>query len=207
MAEPISISLVCNRPTFVAGQEPPIVLQIQANANIQLESVELNRNRTTIRIAPAVGEPFTLTGQDYVAQQQQHPLKEVAAAFTAVAGDNWSTSLSLLLYRPPLPAGDYTLSLAYQYGATAAETVVTNSVSFSVRSAEFLSASYRWMGGSNAWDKLESIWRVPGKWFYQVANTKNPAAIWSVVELDIPAASAPYSPVLPMINDLPRNPF
>ncbi len=140
MAEPISISLVCNRPTFVAGQEPPIVLQIQANANIQLESVELNRNRTTIRIAPAVGEPFTLTGQDYVAQQQQHPLKEVGAAFTAVAGDNWSTSLSLLLYRPPLPAGDYTLSLAYQYGATAAETVVTNSVSFSVRSAEFLSS-------------------------------------------------------------------
>ena len=48
MATPIEIRLLATKPTVMAGEEPVLTLGLRVTAELDMETVELNRNRTAI---------------------------------------------------------------------------------------------------------------------------------------------------------------
>ncbi len=207
MATPLAIQLLAPKPAVLVGQEPVLQIVHRVFADLDMETVALNRARTAIRIvAVDDGATLELTGQEHIRFHGIHPLTEIGARFRAPAGAEWTDSLHLLQYGAALGAGRYQVSLSYRYGETELETATAESVAFEVRPAEHLTNSYRWLGGATAYGELANLWRAEADgaihWIYQIARRKNPGAIRSAVELAIPGDAAPFLPVVAHINGI-----
>lgn len=207
MAAPIEIRLLAPKPAVIVGEEPVLQIAHRVFAELDMETVALNRARTVIHIQTADGgASWALTGQDHIAFHSVHPLTEVGSRFRAPAGAEWSEPLHLLNYGAALGAGRYLVSLSYRYGETEAESVTAAPVAVEVLPARHLSNGYRWLGGKNAHGELANLWRAESdgaaRWIYQIAGRKNPGAVYSAVDVRIPADAAPFAPVLAHINDI-----
>lgn len=191
----LQLSLAPKKPRFLVGEG--IVLQIghQVQADLDMETVELNRSRTVITVA---GDSTTLrlTGADHAALHRIHPLTEIGRRFHAPAGSAWTSELDLFQYTRPLPVGHYRISLSY-------DSVPTNEVEFEVAAAELLSNSYRWFGESSARDNLASLWTaLDGKTprsFFQTASAKDPGAVLTATDLGL---ALPPNAAIAQLNDI-----
>lgn len=204
MAVPLEIQLMAVKPTVIVGEEPVLAIQHRVFADLDMETVALNRSRTTILVERIGASTVRLTGQDHIQYQKIHPLTEIGSSFQAKAGSEWTDALHLFLYRPPLEAGRYRIGLEYQYADGA--SVAANSVELNVLPAVHLSNAYRWLGGSDAFDTLSNLWRAESdgsiRWVYQTAGKKDPAAVRTAVDLTMPAEVNQFEPVLTHINGI-----
>ena len=208
MASPIELKLIPRKTVTFAGEGIRLDLSIHILAGIELESPEVNRNRTSIRVqpnAPGAAERI-LTGADYLRIQNINPATQIGQTTHVDAGKRWSVEIKLFNFTLPLPAGRYSVSVAYLYGDSPQETVETNSVQLEVVVAPLVSAQYRWLGGSNPRELLSSIWSARDasreQWFYQLASRRDPAAIVVAVSLGSPARHPGAHPTLAHLNDI-----
>src|SRR5579871_4947744 len=107
MAAPIELRLSSRKPRTIAGEGITLDIAHQVLADLDMETVELNRNRTSIRIVSLSGDSpvLTLTGANHIALHRVHPFSQIGRAFHAPAGSAWISELALLNYTQPLPAG------------------------------------------------------------------------------------------------------
>lgn len=207
MATPLEIRLIANKAAVIVGEQPLLSLSIRILADLDMESVALNRSRTTILIESFDGAPAVhLTGQDHIRFHGIHPLTEIGSRFHAEGGSEWTEPLNLLLYGSGLAAGRYRICLSYRFGQEDSDTANAGPVAVEVVPANHLSNAYRWYGGADAYTELANLWRAEAdgkiRWIYQFASRKNPAAVLSAVDVSIPPTVAPFTPVLAHLNEI-----
>jgi hypothetical protein len=199
---------LATKPTVMAGEEPVLTLGVRVTAALDVETVELNRMRTSIRIEPLTGgwEVLVLTGLDHIRAHNHSPTAKVGVHFHAPAGSAWTAPLHLLDYGTALAAGRYRVSLTYKYGESAEEATASNAVEIAVVAAGHLSNSYRWLAGATPQEALANLWRAEARgevgWVYQVADRENPGAVRRAVAVAVPEGASAYRPVLAHIDDM-----
>jgi hypothetical protein len=206
MAAPLTLRLRPKKFRTLAGEGIVIEIAHQVFADLDMETVELNRSRTSVRITPLTGdgETMTLSGAGHVALHRVHPLSEVGRRFRAPAGSAWTSDLQLLQYARPLAVGRYSIQLNYRYGDSPEETVTTNAVEVEVAPANLLNSEFRWFGESAPRDTIATLWTAREDrdihWMFQTARGKDPNAILTAVDLELP--DPPHSkPRLAHLND------
>ncbi|HEY3840183.1 MAG TPA: hypothetical protein VGL72_26605 [Bryobacteraceae bacterium] len=207
MAAPIELRLSSKKPRTIAGEGITLNIAHRVLAELDMETVELNRNRTTIRVVPLVASEnaLILTGADHIALHRVHPFSQIGRAFHAPAGSAWTSELALLNYTQPLPAGRYQIELSYRYADTPEETVAANPIEIEVLSATLLTCEYRWFGGGTPRDQLACIWTAQAgqqiSWIFQTASRRDPGAILTALDLEL--ADPPLAqPRLAHLNDI-----
>jgi hypothetical protein len=206
MAAPLDLRLSARHPRTLVGEGILFDLAVRVAAALEMDTPELNRDRTSIHIQSAGGKTRTLTGADYMRLHHVHPLSQVGQMMPVAAGQQWTVEVNLFHYTTALPAGSYAVSLAYRYGKTAAESVSTNAVNIEVAPAKLSSVSYRWLGGAQPRETLASVWAAADgaqeQWFYQIANRRNPAAVETAVRIGQPARHPGAKPMVAHLNDI-----
>jgi hypothetical protein len=208
MTPPIELRLSAQKPRLLVGEGVVVGLQVRVLASVDLETLELNRNRTAIRVNSPNGFSRVFTGIDYLNAHGISPLSQIEDLFHAEAGAQWTVAVELLNFSGPLPVGRYVISLSYRYGDTEAESVATNPVLVEILPAELISAEYRWLGGATARDVLGSVWTARSldhafeQWVYQNADARNPGAVQFAAGIGCPAARPGARPVLAHLNDV-----
>lgn len=208
MSPPLSLSITPRKATWVAGEGILLDISHVVHADLDMETVELNRARTVLFITsltdPAMKE--ALTGEDHARLHRISTLQPIGASFHATAGSTFESYLELLNYRTPLPAGRYRLSLRYAHGATPDEAVESNEVEVEVVPQTTLSLRHLWMSGGNPREELASAWVVRAlagsvHWLYRTARKHDPSVAMLATEIEGPS---PYSspPVLAHLNDI-----
>ena len=210
IAVPLTLTLAMQKPRLSVGEGITIGISHQVHSNLEMETVELNANRTEIHITDGAGTQRTLTGRDY-ADLHRHPtLQEIGRTFQARSGDAWNTMLELFLYTKPLPPGDYRVDISYRYGGTQEESVRSNAVEFEVSATDAVGKNYRWFGGGRPRQELASLWaRQDGdkfRWFYEVADAHDPDSVRTSTDLDLCLPSTTI-PELSHLNDIPAYHF
>jgi hypothetical protein len=207
-AAPLSIRAEASKPRTIAGESIVIHLHQRITAPLEMEPVELNRDRTRVRVIPAAGgTAMVFSGQDYLRLHGVPGAEpgELGHSFHAAAGDAFTNDLDLLQYSRPLPAGRYHIEISYRWGQTVAEVVPANPVEVEVAPAKLLSAEYRWFGPPDRRTDLGSIWLAQDgakvRWLFQIATPKDPGAVLSAAEVAVTAARPPYAPRLAHLND------
>jgi hypothetical protein len=205
---PISLQASTPKPRTIVGESIRIDLHQILRADLDLETVELNRDQTSIIInsLDKPGETRVLSGKDYIALHHRQPLSQVGRSFHGKAGAAWTSQLNLLDYTYPLPAGRYRVAVSYRWADNAAAVVRANDVEIEVAPARLLSARFRWFGGAVARDQLAVLWAAEesGKphWFYQVSDGLDPAAVVSAVDLGWTLSPAQVSPRIAHLNQI-----
>lgn len=207
MMPPLELRLSARKRQTIAGEEIILNIAHKVAAALEMETVELNRARTTLRVTPLRngGGALNLSGADHAALHGVHLFSEIGSRFHAPAGSEWVSTLSLLNYAPPLEVGNYRIELSYRYGETQEEAVSTNAVEVEVVPAELLSSEFRWFGGSAAREQLGAVWTAERgdsiRWLYQTASGNDPGAILAALDLELPSAPR-ASPRLAHLNDI-----
>jgi hypothetical protein len=210
MTAPLEISLLTSRSAFAVGEGIVLELEQRVLADLEIEDIELNRDRSRVFVEPRDSgkEMLEFTGGDYVRLHHRSPFIPLGTPFLAPAGSQWSNPLRLLLYSHPLRAGPYLVWLSYRYGSEANETVRTNAVEVEVVPAGLRNVSDRWFGAGERRDQLGSVWVTEdGRWYYQLANKVDPAALTNSVDLNMGDANLIASPVLAHLNDISEMQF
>src|SRR4051794_32069897 len=128
MMAPLTLSITARKPAYLAGEGILLDIEHAVAVALDMETVELNRNRTSVVITK-VDSPDRveiLTGVDHAALHRIPMLQAIGSSFHAPAGSAFSSYLELAAYGRALPAGRYRIALHYRYGETAEETVETN---------------------------------------------------------------------------------
>jgi hypothetical protein len=202
MAAPLELTLTAKKARVLVGEG--IVLQVghKVHADLELETVELNRNRTELTVTGPAGT-ITLTGADHIALHQLHPLKEVGRRFRAPAGSAWTSELELFRYTRPLAAGRYRFSLTYRYGE---ESAATNETEVEIAPARLLANRFRWFGESAARGQLASVWTTldgeTTRWFFQTVSAKDPGVVVRAADLEMGNVSRELKPSIAHLNDI-----
>ena len=208
MTAPLEIALAAPAPRALVGASVALELSIRVNADLAMETVELNRSRTRLLLETENSESrIEWSGQNYIGLHQVHPLRNVGSRFHAAAGREWKVALNLFDYTRPLPVGRYRLTLSYRYGETDSETVRTNTVAFEIVPAELLSSTYRWFGGSDAYQTIGSLWTARDEngaahWFYQTASKDDPGVVDSAADLNEATENWETAPRLAHLNGI-----
>lgn len=208
MNAPLEIRIAAKKNRTLVGEGITLTISQRVTAALKMETVELNRSRTTIRIQPLQGDlgTVTLSGADHLTLHRIHPLTQVGIAFDAPAGSAWNSDLNLLEYCRPLPVGRYKIAVSYRYGDSYAESIACNPVEVEVAPATLLSNELRWFGESSARDVLGSLWTaLEGDrpvWFFQTCNKKDPSAVLTSVDLTIDSPPRDAKPCLAHLNDI-----
>jgi hypothetical protein len=205
----LTIRAEAAKPRTVAGESIVIHLRQKVSAALEMEPVELNRDRTRVRIVPAGGgAPKEFSGEDYVRLHGERGAEpaDLGQSFHAAAGEAWSSDLDLLQYSRPLAAGRYRVEISYRYGTAADAVARANPVEVEVAAAKLLTAAYRWFGAPSRRTGLGSIWTVQDgnrvRWFLQTATARDPGAVLSATEFAVTAAAPPSPPRLAHLNDI-----
>jgi hypothetical protein len=209
---PLSLQASARKARTLAGEGVTIEVRQSLSTDLDMESLELNRDRTSIRITPlgAPGKARVLSGKDYIALHHPEPLTGIGRAFHGKAGTVWTSELNLLEYTYPLAAGRYTITVSYRYGDDATAVVHANEVGIEVVPTDLRTARFRWFGGAAARQEVGGLWAAEDagrvRWFNQVSDGADPAAVVSTVELgwSIPVETAPR---LAHLNDIADNHF
>ncbi|HWC98331.1 MAG TPA: hypothetical protein VG456_16345 [Candidatus Sulfopaludibacter sp.] len=211
-AAPLSVRAEAVKPRTLVGESILIRLHVKITAALEMEAVELNRDRTRLRIVPlSGGSPLQLSGQDYLRLHHVSPMDGMGGGFAAAAGEAWNVDLDLLTYTKPLPVGRYRVELSYRYGATPDAAVQANPVEVEVAACKLVSVEYRWFGSPLKRTDLASIWTAQDggkvRWFFQTATPADPAAVVSASEFAVTAAAPATPPRLAHLNDDPGTHF
>jgi len=207
MPPPLQLRLTARKPRILAGEGIVLGIVHRVFSDLEMETVELNRSRTSLRITPVGerGQILTLCGADHAALHGIHPLTEIGRRFRAPAGSAWTSDLQLLNYACPLAAGRYRIELSYRYGDSAQDTCASNPVDVEVVPAMLLTSDFRWFGGSAARDQLATLWTARDgsrvHWIFQTARGMDPGAILSAVDLEVPDPLG-ATPELAHLNDI-----
>ena len=205
---PIALRLAARKPRTLAGEGIVLDLALEVRAELEMETVELNRGRTEVLVSALDGGEYgnrVLTGEDYMVLHRHPPLEPVGSRFVAPAGSAWTVQLELFRYARPLPAGRYRIEVTYRWGSGENDVVQTNPVTVEVSPARLLDVQHRWLGGADARDRLSSLWVADGpggvRWLYQIAKAHDPSVIETAADLDMNvAALAPT--MLAQLNDI-----
>src|SRR5262245_56634749 len=115
---PLVLKLSLHKGRFLVGEAVGIDVVVESIADVEMETVELNANRTEIRITDGNGQTRVLTGQDY-ANLHIHPqLQDIGRRFRVTSGKPFNSMLDLFLYTRPLAPGHYRVEISYRYGDT-----------------------------------------------------------------------------------------
>jgi len=209
MPDQLQISLSAAQERFLVGESLVFTLSHNVTSALDMETVELNRYRTRIRLTKASETgPHTVefSGADYIRLHKIHPLSGIGISFHAPAGSSWTSPLDLLNYTSPLEPGSYRVELSYRYGDTEQETVQTNAVYFEVVPAKLLGCRYRWFGTGVPHHQLGCLWTAREEdrthWFYQASDKTSPAGIEFATRVLTPDFSIETPPRLAHINDI-----
>src|SRR2546423_1401486 len=106
---PLDLRIAPERPRTLAGESVVIVVAHAVHADLPMETVDLNEDRTRITITslddPGGVEIFS--GRVPRALPRREPLVPLGRRFLAPANSAWEIDLDLSLYRRPLSAGRY----------------------------------------------------------------------------------------------------
>lgn len=209
---PISLQASARKARTIVGESITIELRQSLSSDLDMESVELNRDRTSIEITRqgAPGKVRVLSGKDYVALHHPEPLTQIGTSFHGKAGTTWTSELNVFEYTYPLAAGRYGITVSYRFGNDPSSVVRANQVAIEVAPAELVTARFRWFGGAAARQELDGLWAAKDagrtRWFYQVSEAADPAAVVSAIELgwSIPSGIVPR---LALLNDIAQSHF
>ena len=205
---PLSLKLVARKGRVAVGEGIVIDIHQRVAADLDLESVELNRDRTRVTIRRLdVGardphaQPLSLTGADAIKLHRRSPLQGVGSKGRARAGSAWTSALELLQYTRPLAAGRYRIGLSYRLGdGPAAAVIDAGTVDVEVVPAALASAAFHWFGGATPRDQLGALWTadVDGRrrWYYEVASAHDPTVVDTSVDLEIAGTHPLGAPLL-----------
>ncbi|HEY3840184.1 MAG TPA: hypothetical protein VGL72_26610 [Bryobacteraceae bacterium] len=208
---PISMQASARKTRTVVGEGILVDLRLSLSTDLDMETVELNRDRTTVQIRreDAPGDTRILSGKDYIALHHVQPLGQIGRSFHGKAGASWKSELNLFSYTYPLAAGRYRVLVSYRYGSEPSSVAQANEVEIEVAPAKLLYAEFRWFGGATAREELGALWSAEDaghtRWFYQVSDAADPAAVRSAVELAGPVPES--APRMAQLNDIVDNHF
>jgi hypothetical protein len=191
---PLSLHVTARKAKVVVGEGISLELEQKVTADLEMETIELNRDRTTVTV-----DGRALSGKDYIDLHRVQGLTRIGRAFHAKAGSAWKSRLNLFDYTRPLAAGTHRITVAYRWGAG---TVTANPVDVEIAPAQLTAVRFRWSGN---YEELASIWTAGGHWFYQVAEPFDPTVVKTSVDLGALPATAHSVPVLARLNDIPAN--
>jgi hypothetical protein len=210
---PISLQASARKARTLVGESILIELRQTLRADLDLESVELNRDRTSIAVTPlgGPGGGRILSGKDYIALHHAPPLSGIGRAFRGKAGAAWTSQLNLFDYTRPPPSGRYRIAVSYRYGDSPSSVARANEIEIEVIPAKLLTAHFRWFGGSDARGELAALWAAEdlGKphWFYQVSHKLDPSAVVSAADVGSAVIPAQAAPTLAHLNDIAGNQY
>ena len=201
---PLTLRLSLQKGRLFVGEAIAIDVAVQPHADLEMETVELNANRTRINITDRTGQRRVLTGQDYATLHHHAELQDIGRAFRAASGKPFSSVLDLFLYTRPLAPGHYRAEISYRYGNTDEAVVHSNPIEFDIVPTRIEFSTHRWFGGESLRQELASVWaardREKLRWFYQLANPNDPGAVLGAADLNlsIPPGAVPQ---LAQLND------
>jgi hypothetical protein len=210
MAEaPLTLRLAARKPRTVVGEGIVLDVAHQLHAELEMETVDLNRGRTEVLVSALDGGEYgnrVLTGEDYMVLHRHPPLTPVGTRFVAPAESAWTVQLELCKYARPLPAGKYRIEVTYRWGQGEADVVHTDPVTVEILPATVRQLESRWLGGANARERLSSLWIAETgdgpRWVYQQAMPHDPSVPETASDLTVAGAS-PLGPVqLAHLNDI-----
>ena len=201
---PLTVGVTPRKAILLEGESVVLDLDIKVRADLDMETVELNRDRTTLRIVPQgqAEKARTLTGADYALLHRAAGLVRIGTSFPAKAGAAWKTALNLSRYTRALPVGKYEIELTYRYGAKTEQSFHARPVTVEVVPAQWIGQNFRWFGGASSHAKLEGLWTAQAggktRWLYQTAEPFDPGVTNSCVEISAPTGA--NSPRLAHLN-------
>lgn len=206
---PLELRLVPRKQRLLFGEGVVLDLEQATSAPLQLESVELNRDRTELvltRLDGPAPKEERLDGRHHAKLYLIPPADEIGRSFEAPAGARWKAELELLLYRRPLAPGAWRLGLRYRLAAAKdAEVVEAAPVEWKVDPATTLGVTGRWFHtASRRGERAQARVVRDGeelRWHYQVAAGHDAGVLsWS---LDVgPAPDADARPVVAHLNKI-----
>jgi len=206
---PLTLRLAARKPRTMVGEGIVLDVAHEVREKLEMETVALNRGRTEILVRSLEQGEYgnrVLTGEDYMVLYRHPPLVPVGTRFVAPAGSKWTVQLELCRYTRPLPAGKYSIELAYRWGGGEADVVHTDPVTVEVAPSGLGDVEYRWLGGANARERLSSLWTAQtadgARVVYQVALPHDPGVVETASAIELPGA-APLGPArLAHLNDI-----
>ncbi|HWC98332.1 MAG TPA: hypothetical protein VG456_16350 [Candidatus Sulfopaludibacter sp.] len=211
MDTPLEIRLSAPKQTYLAGEGIVLGVEQKVFSELEMEDIDLNRDRTHIYLEELSAEPprlTVLTGSDYLKLHHQSPFLLPGQPFDAPAGSEWTNPLRLLRFTYPLAAGAYRVSLTYQYGGEEDQVVQTNPVEFEIVAAQLATVRDRWFAGGQPRYHFGSLWTtIDGHWLYQLANNMDLRALTDSVDLNMPPVDFIEPPRLAHLEDISETQF
>jgi hypothetical protein len=209
-AQPLTLRARASKTRTLAGESIAIQIDQSVSADFDMETVELNRNRTRVSITPAGSAVSrTLSGSDYVQLHHAEGIVQLGDAFRAPAGRKWTTELNLFDYTRPLGPGRYRVEIAYQYGNSVREVIRANSVEIEVLAAQVTSASFRRFGLGAQGEVQRGLWSATAPdgskhWFFQESAAYDPGVTIFAVDIGSDLGGGAR---LAQLNDIPGMQF
>lgn len=206
-AAPIDVVLRARKPRFAAGESVLLDLVQHVRADAVLETLELNRDRTTVRVVrlDGRGAEEKLTGLDYAKLHRVELRAPVGRTMRLPAGTAFDTFVDLPRYRLPLPAGRYRIDVAYRWGRTHADVVRTNATDLEIVPANPVSARDRWFAAADPRNELATVYTaaVHGspRWMYRASAGFDPAVVRMSCDLG-DARPGASDPCIAHLNDI-----
>ncbi len=209
-AQPLTLRARPDKRQTLAGESILIQIDQAVSSDLDMETVERNRNRTRIAIVPLANPSArrVFTGGDYAQLHGVEGIVQLGDAFRAPAGRKWTTELNLLDYTRPLAPGRYRIEISYRYGNQEKDTVRTNPVEIEVLAVHVESAAFRRFG-FNSGEVLRGLWSATGPdgsrhWLYQESASNDPGVVSYAVDVGADLGAAAH---LAQLNDIPAMQF
>jgi hypothetical protein len=202
---PLDLTLACPRPRIVAGEMPALEVTYTVVADFEMVFGGLNESATEVILeALDAGTEERLSGAHHRALHRPSALAALDEHRRVLAGQSWKNHFELALYRAPLPAGRYRISLAYRHGDGPDDVVRSNGVEVEVAAARALGVTDRWLGDAAPRAQLATLWTAEDggatRWLYRAARPFDLTALLAAYDLRLSrAALAP--PVIAHIDD------
>jgi len=206
-AAPIEVVLRARKPRFAAGESVLLDLAQVVHADAVLETVELNRDRTTVRVVrlDGPGGEETLTGVDHAKLHRVELHTRIGRTMHLPAGTAFDTFVDLPRYRLPLAAGRYRIDVAYRWGGTQGEVLRTNAADVEIVPAKPASARDRWLAAADPRNELATVYTATvdgsARWMYRAAAGFDPAVVRMSCDLG-DARPAASDPCVAHLNDI-----
>jgi len=205
---PLELTLHAPKAQFVVGEG--VVLQIEqvAHAALELESIDLNRDRTTVHVWASRGgilSKASFRGEDHCALHRISTFQELGERFSVQPGQAWTSELELLRFDRPLVEGHYRVEIEYRYGTSAGDVVRSNAVEFDVIRGEVGRCAWRWYGADSPKDELAVFWKNDGAigkgWHFHRSVAHDPTILRTSALIGAQPAGD-LRPTLAHLNDI-----
>src|SRR5438477_9915432 len=114
---PLRVALSARKTRVAAGESVLLDLAQTVLADVVLETVELNRDRTRVHLTRLDGDGAseTLTGLDHARLHRVELTERIGRTMRLPAGTSFETFVDLPKYRRALPAGRWRIELSYRW--------------------------------------------------------------------------------------------